>query len=249
MVASELSATEIMERNFRVTKVSALRAEAVMVLEGENGARRERRMALTSRLQPNGFDSNVLIRFLAPGDIRGTGFLQIEHAEADDDLWVYLPALKKSRRLVANNKRDSFFGSDFAYGDILPPRVSLYQHELEGSDRVEGQPVYVIRSTPANAAVQSDSGYGYKRSWIRQDSFLEAKVEYFDSDGHLIKTQISTHPLLVEIEAQRWIATRREMVNHVTRHRTLLTLNRIEAGGALLSSTLQDFSVRTLERE
>ena len=112
--ASDLSAREIMEKNFFVSKVTALKAESTMVLINDRGQTRERKNTTLVKLQPNGVDSKFLVRFSTPADIKGTGFLQIEHNEADDDQWIYLPALKKSRRLVANNKKDSFVGSDFS---------------------------------------------------------------------------------------------------------------------------------------
>jgi len=244
--AADMSAAQIMARNFLAAKVSALKADATMLLESRGGASRERRMTMLTRLQDNGVDANVLIRFLSPGDIRGTAFLQLEHSSADDDIWVYLPALKKSRRLVANNKKDSFFGSDFSYGDILPPRVDLYRHVLGDSETLDGHETYVIMSTPASDSVLRDSGYSRKRTWVRKDSFLEAKVEYYDTDGRLLKTQTATDQKLIDPDQGRWIAQRREMVNHQSGHRTVLTLSRIVNGPAVGAT---DFSVRAIERE
>src|SRR5687767_3988297 len=104
--SQEPVARDVMERNFNVTKVSVLEFDATMVLINDKGQTRERKNTTLVKLQPNGVDSKFLVRFSTPADVRGTGFLQVEHSEGDDDLWIYLPALKKSRRLVANNKRD-----------------------------------------------------------------------------------------------------------------------------------------------
>src|SRR5688572_14080302 len=130
----EPDARTIMERNFFTSRVHALQVESTMLLVNERGQQRERSNTTLVKLQPNGIDSNFLVRFSSPADIKGTGFLQIEHSEGDDDLWIYLPALKKSRRLVANNKKDSFVGSDFSYGDILLPKVDPYRHTLWRSE-------------------------------------------------------------------------------------------------------------------
>jgi outer membrane lipoprotein-sorting protein len=238
-------AREVMERNFRVTKVSALEFDATMVLTNEKGQTRERRMTTVVKLQPNGVDSRFLVRFSTPADIRGTGFLQVEHADGDDDLWIYLPALKKSRRLVANNKKDSFVGSDFSYGDIALPKVDLYRHVMKGREQVDGVDCYVIESTPRDDAVRASSGYSRKVTWVRSDNFLEAKVEYHDLSGQLLKTQLVKRPELVEAGRGTWFARHREMTNHRTGHRTTFTVDRIEPKARLADDM---FSTRFMER-
>jgi hypothetical protein len=243
---AEQSAAEIMEKNFFVTKIRSLISDATMVLITDKGQKRERKTTTFSKLQENGVDSNLLVRFLSPADIKGTGFLQIEHSDGEDDLWIYLPALKKSRRLVANNKKDSFVGSDFSYGDILLPKVDLYHHTLLRSEIINGQDCYVIESVPRDDTVKRNSGYGKKITYVRKDNFLETKVDYFDTTGRPLKTQIATDHKLVEPENQRWIAMRREMENLQTGHKTIFTFDKIEVGRPV---TDDFFTTRTIERK
>lgn len=239
------TATEVMQRNFAVTKVSSIEFDATMVLVNERGQTRERKNTTAVKLQPNGVDSKFLVRFTTPADIRGTGFLQIEHSEGDDDLWIYLPALKKSRRLVANNKKDSFVGSDFSYGDIALPRVELYRHTMKGREQVEGVDCYVIESVPRDEEVRSSSGYMRKITSVRADNFLEAKVEYYDLANRLLKTQIVRKPQLVEKKGGRWFALYREMTNHQTSHKTTFTIDNVHAGIPLADEM---FTTRYIER-
>jgi len=117
------SGRDIMEKNFYATKVTHLTNDSIMTLVNDKGQQRIRKMHAVSALQPNGIDTKLMIRFHYPADVQGTGYLQIQHHDGEDDMWIYLPALKKVRRLVANNKKDSFVGSDFSYGDILLPTV------------------------------------------------------------------------------------------------------------------------------
>lgn len=243
---AEMTAREIMEKNFFVTKIKMLTSDATMVLINDKGQTRERKTTTTSKLQKNGIDSDLLVRFQSPADIKGTGFLQIEHSEGDDDLWIYLPALKKSRRLVSSNKRDSFVGSDFSYGDILLPKVDLYQHTLLRSEMIDGQDCYVVESTPRDETVKRNSGYSKKLTWVRKDNFLETKVEYSDTTGRPLKTQIVSDHRLVEPESRRWFAMRREMTNHQTGHKTIFTFDRIEVGRPVADDF---FTTRTIERE
>jgi len=245
-VAADLSARDIMEKNFFVSKLKSMKAEASMVLINEKGQKRERKSQNIVKLQSNGIDSRVLVKFDAPTDIKGTSFLQLEHSDGDDDLWIYLPALKKSRRLVASNKKDSFVGSDFSYGDILLPKVDLYRHTLLRSDPIENQECFVIESVPTNDTVKANSGYSKKITWVRKDNFLEHKVEYFDISGRLLKTQTITEHKLVEPDTQRWFALHREMTNHQTGHRTDFRFDKLEPG---LPVADELFSTRYLERE
>jgi len=244
--AAELGAHEIMEKNFFVTKTKTLKSDATMVLVNDKDQTRERKTTTVSKLQKNGVDSSLLVRFATPADIKGTGFLQIEHSEGDDDQWIYLPALKKSRRLVANNKKDSFVGSDFSYGDISLPKVDAYTHSVLRSENLSGQDCYVIESVPKDDTVKHDSGYSKKTIWVRKDNFLEAKVEYYDLSGRLLKTQITGNHKMVEPDTQRWVALRREMINHQTAHKTILTFDSVESGLSLADDL---FTTRYLERE
>ncbi|MBI3778877.1 MAG: outer membrane lipoprotein-sorting protein [Gammaproteobacteria bacterium] len=239
-------ARDIMEKNFYVTKVRSLRSDTTMLLINDRGQTRERKTTTLSKLQANGVDSSLVVKFLTPADIKGTGFLQIEHIDGDDDQWIYLPALKKSRRLVANNKKDSFVGSDFSYGDILLPKVDAYRHTLLRSEAVDGQDCYVIESVPKDETEKRNSGYSKKVSWIRRDNFLETRVEYYDVAGRPYKTQTATAHKLVEPDTRRWIALRREMINLQTGHKTVLTFDRIEVGIPVADGT---FTTRSIERE
>ena len=244
--ATELSARDIMEKNFYVSKVKSLKTASIMVLINDKGQQRERKNTTLLKLQANGIDSKLLVKFSTPTDIKGTGFLQVEHAEGDDDLWIYLPALKKSRRLVASNKKDSFVGSDFSYGDISLPKVDLYRHALLRSEVVDQHDSYVIESVPADETVKSNSGYSKKITWVRKDTLLEAKVEYYDISGRLLKTQLTADHKQVESNPQRWFPAYREMTNHQTGHKTILRFDKIEPG---VPAPDELFTTRSIERE
>jgi len=217
-----------------------------MVLVNDKGQQRERRSTGLIKLQPNGVDSKLLVRFSTPADIKGTSFLQVEHIDGDDDLWIYLPALKKSRRLVANNKKDSFVGSDFSYGDISLPKVDQYRHTLVRSEKVDGFDCYVVESVPASEAVRANSGYSKKLTWVRTDNFVETKVEYYDLAGRLWKTQTVTRHELVEPQKSRWFALQREMTNHQNGHRTVITMAKVTPGLAIADDT---FTTRSIEQD
>ena len=242
---AELSAHDIMEKNFFATKVTSLRVDTTMVLINDRGQQRERATSGVVKLQANGIDSKLVVKFSTPPDVKGTGVLQIEHSEGDDDLWIYLPALRKSRRLVANNKKDSFVGSDFSYGDITLPKVDQYRHTLLRSETIDEHHCYVVESVPATDTIKANTGYSKKITWVRTDNFVESKVEYYDPAGRLLKTQRAGRHQLVEPDKGRWFVMEREMTNHQSGHRTTITASKAEA------AAIPDdwFTTRYLEKE
>jgi hypothetical protein len=243
--APELSAHDMMQKNFFVSKIKAFKTSGRMVLLNDRGEKRERRNTTFSVLQPNGIDSKLLVKFTYPTDINGTAFLQIEHIEGEDDEWIYLPALGKSRRLVANNKKDSFVGSDFSYGDVSLPNVDLYEHRLLGAEAVGGKDCHKVESTPKAATTRDNSGYSRKITWLRKDNFVEAKVEYYDLAGRLLKVQLVGEAKLLEPDRGRWFALRREMTNPQTGHRTIIDFDEVSLAPSLSPEL---FTTRYLER-
>jgi outer membrane lipoprotein-sorting protein len=244
--AQQPDADELMRRNFHATKVSGFSGEITMTLVNAGGEQRVRKMSVRSKLKANGVDVAILTRFRQPADIKGTGFLQIENSAGDDDIWIYLPALGRTRRLASNNKRDSFFGTDFSYGDILLPAVEKYRHALLRTENVDGADCYVIESTPRDDRTRDDSGYGRKLTWVDSRSYVERKVAYYDTNNAPLKTQLVLEMREVEPARQRWTTLRREMTNHQTGHKTLYLFERFD-----LDPGLQDawFSTRRLEEQ
>jgi outer membrane lipoprotein-sorting protein len=236
---------ERMEQNFMASKISAFSGNVTITLTTAQGQERVRKLRQWTRLKDKSTESEVLIRFDEPGDIKGTGFLQIENAAADDDIWVFLPALGKTRRLVANNKHDSFFGTDFSYGDVLLPAVSRYDHTYLRSEKLDSDSCDVIESKPKDARTRDESGYARKVIWLDAATHIERKVEYYDLSDKLLKTQRTFDIQQVEASPQRWLPMRREMVNHQTGHKTFYKVERTALDRKL---TEDFFSTRSLER-
>lgn len=246
VAAKELSAKEVMEKNFFATKVPALSGDVSITLINNRGQERARKITLVSKLKGNGIDSKVAMCFTAPADVKRTAFLQIQNYAGDDDLWIYIPALRKTRRLVSSEKSDSFFGTDFAYGDMLLPPVERYVHVLLRSETINGKDCFVIESTPVDTRTRDELGYSRKINWIDKSNFLEHKVEYFDLNGELVKTQVMIDARLVDPANNRWVPIHREMQNHQTGHRTVYKFDHIDPAPRLSDSA---FLTRALERE
>lgn len=244
--AAEPDADDVMRRNFVVGKVRDARATVTMTLTSPRGDRRARSTTSLSKLMPNGIDQKRLIRFLTPTDVKGTATLLVEHADGDDDIWIYLPALRKVRRLVASNKKDSFVGTDFSYGDIIGHRVEDWIHRITGSATIDGVETWVIESTPRTDAIAETSGYGKRTSWIRKDNAVAVKGEYWDQGGQPLKTLVATDVREIDPAEHKWQAFRLVMHNTKTDHTTELLFENVQVGLGLGDDL---FTERQLERE
>ncbi len=231
--AGEPTAADLMERNAAVTRFSTASSSAEFVLENKDGARRTRQAQMVSKLQPNGRDTMRLVRFESPADIRGTATLLIERSGAEDDLWVYLPAMKKVRRLVASNKRDSFIGTDFSYGDVMGHKVTDWRHTLLPEQARDGVAHHVVESVPATPAVMQESGYARRITWLRKDNGAASYVEVFDTAGKPLKRFSFADIRQVDTTQQKWQAMRAEAVNLQTGHRTVITFSSFKVGEPL----------------
>ncbi|MBI5636336.1 MAG: outer membrane lipoprotein-sorting protein [Nitrospinae bacterium] len=244
--AAELSAAEIMKLNFAVSKVADSTTDSTFRLINANGQERVRKTEGKTKLIPGAGDEMRVVRFLAPPDVKGTATLMIEHGAGDDDLWIYLPALKKVRRLVSSNKKDSFVGTDFSYGDVMGHKVEDWTHKILRAETVDGVECHVIESLPARPSVAEDSGYSKRIGWIRKDNMVTIKGEMYDQGGELLKTFKADDVTLVDAAKGKWQAMRLEAHNAQSGHRTIITFENYRANAGVKESV---FTTRYLEKE
>ena len=167
-----LNGREIMEKvNARDTGDRSI-TEMEMILIDKKGNKRVRKLK-TFGLE-KGKDSLSLMFFLSPADIRNTGFLTFDYDESgkDDDQWLFLPALRKTKRIAAGDKSGSFMGSDLNYSDMTSPDLNLNEYTLMKETEVKGQKVWQIKSVPKTKAEAEKSGYSKSVVFIRQDNYV-----------------------------------------------------------------------------
>ena len=218
--AHALTPMEIMEKNFIVNKYSDSVSQNTMTLTNKQGKQRIRKTFGTSKLQANGIDNMRMTRFLEPTDVKGTVSLLIEHSEKDDDIWIYLPSTKKVRRLISSNKKDSFVGTDFSYGDVIGHKPKEWNHTLVKEEDVEGKPCYLIESTPKDATIKSNTGYSKRINWVQKDTFYTVKGIIYDESGELLKETRFSNYKIADAAKQRYQAFLLEARNVQTEHST-----------------------------
>jgi uncharacterized protein len=218
--AYAITPVEIMEKNFMVAKIADTTTQTTMTLTNKSGQKRVRKTAGVTKLEPNGVDNKRMTRFLEPADVKGTVSLLSEHSDKDDDIWIYLPSIKKVRRLVSSNKKDSFVGTDFSYGDVIGHKVNEWTHKLIKEEDVEGKMAYVVESLPRDAAIKANSGYSKRVNWIQKDNFVTVKGMLYDEAGELVKETRFGRFRNVDAAKGKWLTGELTVKNVQTEHTT-----------------------------
>lgn len=217
-------------------------SELVMKLINKRGATRERKLISYSIDVGKGKkDRKSIMFFLYPGDVKGTGFLTWDYDDPnkDDDKWLYLPAMKKTRRISGSSaKQDYFMGSDFTYDDMGSRSVDEDTHKLLGEENIGGQKCWKLESVPKDKR----EIYSKKTSWIRQDCLIAVKVEYHDKMGKLHRRLDLSGIAKV---AGFWLARKLHMTNVQTGHQTILEIRNPKYN---LPMEEAKFNVATLEK-
>lgn len=220
-------------------------ADLQMVLIDPKGNERTRTIKLFSK--DKGRDTLRMQFFLTPADVKDTGFLTYDYygGEKDDDQWLYLPDLRKTKRIATSDKSSSFMGSDFSYADMTRRVLDEWNYKLLKEDLVDGQKVWLIEALPVSKQVEDR--YGYKRSivYVNQDNLMVVRAIHVMKSGNKVKyMEVKKLDRIdgIWVALETWMKTTR---NKRTLHRTILTMDNIKYNQDLDEDF---FSVRQLEK-
>jgi len=214
--------------------------EIVMRLISQDGRVNERRLSWQILENPDPADGDKsLTVFHEPRDIAGTAFLTHTHIGHDDDQWLYLPALKRVKRIASVNKTSSFMGSELAYEDLLSDEVEKFDYRWLRDEACGEDTCFVLERQPR----YENSGYSRQMLWMDQSEYRIHKIEYYDLDGTLEKTL--TLDDYREYLDRYWRAHEYRMENHQTSKQTTLSFGPYEFRTGL---TEQDFDSSALRR-
>lgn len=236
--AAEDRGLSIMEEQRRIN--SGYRDEFVlykMILVNAKGDRSDRSLELRT-LEGHDAGDKTLLTFRDPPDVRGTTLLIHENRAGDDDQWLYLPALRRSRRIASSNKSSSFVGSELAYEDLAPNEVTKHQYKYLREETLDGVPVWVIESVPRF----KDSGYSRRELFVRRDNHQMARVNGYDRKGQLLK--VGRWDGWWKVMDKRWRARSLRIENVQSGKSTILEILNVKFGNGYSPS---EFSARALE--
>lgn len=184
--AQELTGRQIMDRVEMQNDTNDETSTITMTLINREGKKRIREILNWSKKIDEQNDKRFS-RFESPSDVKGTSVLTIEHSDTDDDQWLYLPALRKVRRISSSDKTDHFMGSDFTFEDIQSEDLAHFEYKLLRTEALEGQDTYVIEAMPVTEKKLKETGYYKRQSWVRKDNFVIIQTKYWDRKGEYFK--------------------------------------------------------------
>ena len=215
------SARDIIEKVYNRPVGDDMTSELTMTLVNKNGNQRVRK--IKQFMRDFGEVEKKIMFFVAPADVKNTSFMNWSYDDPNksDDQWIYLPALKKVKRISSENKSDYFMGSDFTYDDLGDRKVDDDTHTLLKEETIDGVDYWVIKSVP------KDEDYMYSKTitWIRKDNLIGLKKEFYDEDDELLKI---LKILKFENIGGFDIITKSEMENVQKDHKTIMELSNVK---------------------
>lgn len=240
-----LKAKHIVDRSFKATKLAGSEMLSTMTIIDDKGRERVRKIASVTKLYDSGETEKRLIRFLSPADVKGTGLLTFDYEKRDDDMWLFMPALRKTRRIISTEKAKNFMGSEFTYADMTPPILDDFSYELLGEEEVDGIPCWKIEMIPVNEDVADENGFSKRVTFIAQQDFVIRRAVYYDLDGGLHKELTVGEVKEVDPENHRYRPMQMLMVNKQEGRRSILIVDEIQFNPEIKD---EFFTTRYLER-
>jgi len=222
LFSEQINAIEIMEKVNQTQMHESAALDILLTLIETNGETRERRIQTLTRTN-NGKTESITL-FLSPASVKQTRFLTLEK-EGQDEQWIYLPALKQSKRISSGEQTGSFMGSDFSYADMntttFSPEEATHTYlRTETSNNIE---IYVIESIPFESTT-----YGKSIVWVDKESYLPMKVELYDKNKTTLLKQLETK--MIDQLSGQWTATIMEMTTIATGHKTKIEILQAKYG-------------------
>jgi len=229
-----------MTRSRELSMAGTISANISLTITEKTGAVRSRTIAMTSKSYPDGSEKR-LIKFLEPADVRGTAMLVNDFKDVSDEMWIYLPALKKTRRIVSTEKGKSFMSSEFSNADMSSPPLSDFNNKHMPNSGTGSQ--WIIESIPADEDKADEYGFSRKVSYIGMDNYQVQKMEFYNFDNELFKViEIKN---IFPLPGGKYMIKDMLADNLVSRRKSEIKFTDISAGIAVDDSF---FTLQNLER-
>ena len=243
---TNLTAVQIVQKAQDAIKVKGVQGISILKIIDENGRERVRKIAqVTKNYNSEGVEKRLL-KFMEPADIKGTGLLTFDYESEEDDIWLYMPVLRKSRRIVSSEKSKSFMGSEFTYADMIPPTVDDFKFSLLTDQKINDIECYQIEWIPVDEDVADENGFSRRITFVGKKDFMIRKSVYYDMDDELHKELLVKNIKELDPVNHRYRAMNMEMINHQSGRRSVLENTKLE-----FNPDIKDdyFTLRYLERE
>ena len=176
------SGREIIEESHLRSRLDGLESRSTLEIHDGRGNVRVRETTMASRMFSDGTEKRVIV-FISPADVKGTSMLIYDYKARDDAMWIFLPALRKSRKIVSTEKAKSFMGSEFTNGDLSIESMDDFLYEISGQESLDGTDCWKIIVKPVSKVISKELGYKEKILWVAKSDYMPRKsIIYNDKD-------------------------------------------------------------------
>jgi hypothetical protein len=234
---------EIMQKVEKSNRARDEMIVASMTIVDTHGTKRLRQLKIYRKESDNSL-RRELIRFTGPKDVKGTGLLTIEQPGGESLQWLYLPILRKSKRIAESGRTQNFVGTDYTFEDLAHENLNAHRYRVVRTEVLEGDACYVIEAVPKTEDAKRATGYEKRLLWINKNTYVYKKIEYFNKEGVLFKS----HKLSLwrEVTPGIWRAEHLLMERLDKKHQTITNIQE-----RILNKGISNefFSLQQLERE
>lgn len=233
------TAAEIVDKSTKNLEFESSEMVSTLKIFDDKGNVRIRQV--TTATKKFGQVTKTIMKFLSPADVKGTAILIYDYDNKDDDMWIYLPSLRKSRRVVNTDKGKSFMGSEFSNADMSKPITGDFSYKITGSTTLAGKACWQIEALVKSKDVSDKYGFTKKIMIIDKSLNLTYKTDFYDASGMMTKSM-----LMDDYRKQstgKYFAFRMSMQNYENKRHSEITIDKFQLGSKL---TENDFSVNSL---
>lgn len=224
---------QISKKSLDAISIESFEMLATLTIYDARGNERQRKISTANR--KFGSTNKTLMRFTAPAEVQGTSFLIHNHDDKESDMWIFMPAIRRVRRIAGDDKANNFMGSEFKNSDMSTPKTQDFNYKNIGTATIDGKTCWKIEIVPKNSSIEDAYGFSKQISYIEQGTYLARKVEYYDFSGRLHRTQtISDYK---QQTGGKYFAFKMEMKNEQNGRKSVMIIDAFQVGSNMPESS------------
>ena len=238
-------ARTIISRSIDAGKFTGIETISRLNIIDQKGRVRTRDIYMASRSFDDETEKRLII-FMAPADIKGTGMLIFDYENKQDDMWMYMPALRKTRRIISSEKSKSFMGSEFSNADMAAASIEDFRYDLLGEEIIQQVECWKVRATAVSEDVSDEYGFSSQVVYIGKTDYVMRKSDYYDAGQEMIKTLAASRIEEVDPKNKKYMAQHMTMENLQNGRKSEIIMEKITLNSKLDPGI---FSTDFLERQ
>lgn len=241
MLAQQSDPVQLMDKSRDLTMSGNIQSTVALTITEKNGAVRNRKLTMYTKSYDDGTIKRM-VKFLDPADVRGTAMLIVDKKASQDDMWIYLPALKRTRRIVSTEKGKSFMSSEFSNADMSSGNNSDFRVKHMPESGKAG--TWVIESVPISDDKADEYGYSRKVTFLEMSSLITKKIDFYNFDNELFKTIeiLATQPIAGK---EGYVMTDMLAKNHLNGRSSRVKFDQVNTSATIADNV---FTVENLAR-